>query len=73
MSIDKSLKRKNTMAGARSVLNRAERIKKLQESERWTPGQSPYGLPKVRVQILVLKKKKEPKEEAAADTKKKKK
>ena len=44
------------MAGARSVLSRAERIKKLQEGERWTPGQSPYGLPKVRVQIIVLKK-----------------
>jgi len=66
MSIDKSLKRKNTMAGARSVLSRAERIKKLQETERFPEGRSPYGLPKVRVQILVLKKKKEPKEEVPA-------
>lgn len=63
MSIDKSLKRKNTLVRARSVLTRAERIKTLQEQEKWTEGRSPFGLPKVRVQKIVLKKAK--KEKAA--------
>jgi small basic protein (TIGR04137 family) len=64
MSIDKSLRRKNTLARARSVLNRAERIKLLQEQDRWTEGRSPFGLPKVRVHKVVLKKGKKAKEEA---------
>jgi small basic protein (TIGR04137 family) len=63
MSIDKSLKRKNTLVRSRSVLTRAERIKTLQEQEKWTDGRSPFGLPKVRVQKIVLKKAK--KEKAA--------
>jgi small basic protein (TIGR04137 family) len=63
MSIDKSLKRKSGGSSNRSVLTRAERIKKLQESEKWTEGRSPFGLPKVRVQKIVLKKAK--KEKAA--------
>jgi len=28
-------------------LNRAERIEKLKDEERWTEGASPYGLPKI--------------------------
>jgi small basic protein (TIGR04137 family) len=73
MSIDKSLKRKSGGASDRSVLTRAERIKKLQESEKWTEGRSPYGLPKVRVIKIVLKKaKKEKTEEEGADAAKKK-
>lgn len=63
MSIDKSLKRKNTLVRSRSVLTRAERIKTLQDQEKWTEGRSPFGLPKVRVQKIVLKKAK--KEKAA--------
>jgi small basic protein (TIGR04137 family) len=63
MSIDKSLKRKNTLSRARSVLTRAERIKTLQDQEKWTEGRSPFGLPKVRVIKIVLKKAK--KEKAA--------
>lgn len=55
MSIDKSLRRKNTLARARSVLTRDERIKVLQETERWSEGKSPYGLPKVRVMKLAKK------------------
>jgi hypothetical protein len=47
------------------VLTRAERIKKLQELEKWTDGRSPFGLPKVRVQKIVLKKAK--KAEKAAE------
>jgi small basic protein (TIGR04137 family) len=67
MSIDKSLRRKNTLARARSVLTRGERIQKMMDDEKWKEGRSPYGLPKVRVVKLVLKKaKKENTEEAAA-------
>ncbi len=61
MSLDQSLKRKNSLQRARSVLTRAERIKSLQEQERWKDGQSPFGLPKVRVQKIVLKKAKKEK------------
>ncbi|MCE9534131.1 MAG: small basic protein [Planctomycetes bacterium] len=63
MSIDKSLKRKNSLSRARSVLTRAERIKTLQDLEKWPDGRSPFGLPKVRVLKIVLKKVK--KEKAA--------
>jgi small basic protein (TIGR04137 family) len=63
MSIDKSLRRKNQLARARNVLTRAERIKTLQNEERWQEGRSPYGLPKVRVHRIVIKKAKKAKEE----------
>lgn len=63
MSIDKSLKRRRGGSSNRSVLTRAERIKKLQENEKWTEGRSPFGLPKVRVQKIVLKKAKKEKAE----------
>src|SRR5919108_143403 len=66
MSIDKSLRRKNTLARSRNVLNRGERIKVLQDEERWQEGRSPYGLPKVRVVKVVTKKAKKAKEEEAA-------
>jgi small basic protein (TIGR04137 family) len=65
MSIDKSLRRKNSLQRARNVLTRGERIKTLQNDERWTEGRSPFGLPKVRVHRLVVKKVKKVKEEAA--------
>jgi small basic protein (TIGR04137 family) len=65
MSIDKSLKRRTAGSANRSVLTRAERIKKLQELEKWTEGRSPFGLPKVRVQKIVIKKAK--KAEKAAE------
>src|SRR5438105_8143582 len=65
MSIDKSLKRKNQLARARSVLTRGERIKTLQDQEKWVEGRSPFGLPKVRVVKLVVKK---AKKEKAAET-----
>ena len=64
MSIDKSLRRKNTLARARNVLKREERIKVLKDDERWPEGRSPFGLPKVRVMKIILKKvKKAAKEE----------
>jgi len=65
MSIDKSLKRRSAGSSNRSVLTRAERIKKLQDLEKWTEGRSPFGLPKVRVQKIILKKAK--KAEKAAE------
>jgi small basic protein (TIGR04137 family) len=65
MSIDKSLKRKNQLARARSVLTRGERIKSLQDAEKWVEGRSPFGLPKVRVIKHVVKKAK--KEKAATE------
>ncbi len=67
MSIDKSLRRKNTLARARNVLTRGERIKVLQEEDRWPAGRSPYGLPKVKVLKVVVKKAKKAKEEEKAE------
>jgi small basic protein (TIGR04137 family) len=67
MSIDKSLRRKNMLARSRNVLTRTERIKVLQDEERWPDGRSPYGLPKVRV--LKIAKKAKKKEEKAEDEK----
>ncbi|MBA4063319.1 MAG: small basic protein [Isosphaera sp.] len=57
MSIDKSLRRKGGMTRTRCVLTRAERIAKMMENGQWADGKSPYGLPKTRVQKIVLKKK----------------
>ncbi len=75
MSIDKSLKRKGGMAKQRCVLTRAERIAKMLEDGKFAADRSPYGLPKTRVQKVVLKKKakKEAAEGDAADDKAKKK
>ncbi len=65
MSIDKSLKRKGAMARTRCVMKRSERILKMMENGTFQEGRSPYGLPKTRVQKVVLKKK--AKKEAAAE------
>ncbi|HZZ78936.1 MAG TPA: small basic protein [Gemmataceae bacterium] len=65
MSIDKSLRRKNTLQRARNVMTRGERILKMQAEERWPEGRSPYGLPKVKVLKLVVKKAKKKEEKAA--------
>jgi small basic protein (TIGR04137 family) len=64
MSIDQSLRRKNMLARSRNVLTRAERIKVLQDEERWKEGRSPFGLPKVRV-LKIKAKAKAKKEEKA--------
>jgi len=75
MTMDKSLRTRRGMARSRSVLSRAERLTQLKEADRWKEGDSPLGLPKVRVYKLSMKKKKKKKEEegegAAADAKKK--
>ena len=63
MTIDKSLKIRRGGSGNRSVLTRMERLEKLKETDRWQEGDSPLGLPKVRVIKLQVKKKKKKKEE----------
>ena len=57
MSLDKSLKRKGGMARIRCVMTRTERILKMMEDGKWTEENTPTGLPKTRVQKIVLKKK----------------
>lgn len=61
MTIDKSLKVRHGATGNRSVLTRVERLQQLRESDRWKEGDSPFGLPKVRVRKLTMKKKKKKK------------
>lgn len=63
MTLDKSLKQRAALVRARSVLTRGERLEKLKEQDRWQEGDSPFGLPKVRVYKLVMKKKKKKKTE----------
>jgi small basic protein (TIGR04137 family) len=63
MTMDKSLKVRLGLARSRSVLTRGERIERLKTSDRWKEGESPVGLPKVRVYKLSMKKKKKKKEE----------
>ena len=67
MSIDKSLRRKNSLARSRNVLTRGERIKVLKDEERWPDGRSPYNLPKVRVIKIVVKKAKKAKAEEGTE------
>ena len=47
MSIDRSLKVKGALSRHRNVLTRAERVEQLKEQERWSEGDSLFGLPKV--------------------------
>jgi small basic protein (TIGR04137 family) len=63
MTIDKSLRVKRGATKNRSVLTRVERLQRLKEADRWSDGDSPLGLPKVRVRKMTIKKKKKKKEE----------
>jgi len=63
MTMDKSLRIRRGLIRSRSVLTRAERLTRLQAADRWKAGDSPVGLPKVRVYKLSMKKKKKKKEE----------
>lgn len=67
VTIDKSLRRAGRLKRSRNVLKRDERIAQLEYEERWQEGQSPFGLPKVRVVKTTVgkKKKKKAKEEEA--------
>jgi small basic protein (TIGR04137 family) len=67
MTMDKSLRTRRGLIRSRNVLTRAERLARLQETERWKEGDSPFGLPKVRVFRLTVKKKKKKKEEEGAE------
>jgi small basic protein (TIGR04137 family) len=67
VTIDKSLRVKRGATRNRSVLTRVERIARLQEADTWKDGDSPLGLPKVRVRKLTMKKKKKKKEEEGAE------
>jgi small basic protein (TIGR04137 family) len=67
MTIDKSLRVKRGATRNRSVLTRVERIARLSEADAWKEGDSPLGLPKVRVRKLTMKKKKKKKEEEGAE------
>jgi len=67
MTMDKSLRVRKGMTRSRSVLTRGERLTRLAEADRWQDGQSPLGLPKVRVYKLTMKKKKKAKEEEGAE------
>ena len=63
MSLDKSLKGSSNLTRSRNVLKRGERIDRLQFEDRWQEGQSPLGLPKVRIIKVVAGKKKKKKKE----------
>ena len=47
MSLDRSLKSASALVRHRNVLTRAERMARLQDEEKWAPGRSIFGLPKV--------------------------
>lgn len=67
MSMDRSLRVRKAMVRNRSVLTRAERIQRLLSMDRWKEGDSPLGLPKVRVPKITVKKKKKQKKAEAAE------
>jgi small basic protein (TIGR04137 family) len=52
MSLDKSLRKGQSLVRARNVLSRAERLALLQEDERWTPESGVYNLPKTKFRRL---------------------
>jgi small basic protein (TIGR04137 family) len=68
VTIDKSLRRRGALRRSRNVLKRGERIERLKFEDRWSEGQSPLGLPKVRVIKTVVGKKKKKKATAEDDT-----
>lgn len=63
MSVHPSLSSKGKGKRQRSVLKRFERLKELIEKEKWKPGNSIFGLPKLKA--LRWKVKKAKKAEAA--------
>lgn len=75
MSIHSSFRSSGSKAGHRNVLNRLERLEKLEAAGRWNPSEKGlFGLPKVRsIKVAMKKKKKKDGEEgdAAGDAAKK--
>ena len=70
MSIDRSLKSKDSLVRHRNVLTRSERLEKLEEDERWQEGDSVLAMPKVvhRKAVVIKKAKAEAKEGEEAVT-----
>jgi small basic protein (TIGR04137 family) len=66
MSLDRSLKGANALVRHRNVLNRAERLEKLKDEEKWDENKSVFGLPKVEHRKAAVIGK--VKEEATAET-----
>jgi small basic protein (TIGR04137 family) len=58
MTMDRSLKVKAGAIKSRNVLTRAERVKRLQDLDKFNEENSIVGMPKVRVVKVSLKKKK---------------
>jgi small basic protein (TIGR04137 family) len=73
MTLDKSLKVRAGAIKSRNVMTRAERIKRLQDLDKWFDDSIVLGMAKVRVPKISLKKKKKVKKEEDGDDKKKKK
>jgi len=71
MSIHRSLKSNGALTRQRSVLTRTERIKILEDHEKWQEGDPVLGLPKVKVARVKLAKKKKEKSEDGEEPKKK--
>ena len=67
MSLDKSLKSRDSLVRHRNVLTRAERLEKLAEEERWGEGTSVLGLPKVVHRKATLAKKEKVKTEETGE------
>ncbi len=65
MSLDKSLKSKDSLVRHRNVLTRSERLAQLEEEQRWEEGNPVLGMPKVVHRKAVINKKEKSKEEGA--------
>ncbi len=68
MSLDKSLKSRDSLVRHRNVLTRSERLDKLEEDELWSEGASVFGLPKVLHRKASLAKKDKEKSDESVDT-----
>lgn len=62
MSLDKSLKSRDSLVRHRNVLTRSERLAQLEEDQRWSEGDSVLSLPKVTHRKAVISKKDKAKE-----------
>ncbi len=71
MTMDKSLRVRRGLIRSRSVLTRGRTLGSPPRADRWKAGDSPVGLPKVRVYKLSMKKKKKKKEEEGEEGDKK--
>ena len=68
MSMNKTLKSKQSLSRHRNVLSRAERIGQMKDDGLWTDESLPVGLPKISHRKAKVGKKEKKKDEAAAGT-----